>query len=331
MDYLVLAFYALTEIEEPHREIKRWKRFLNEKEAMGRIYINEKGVNAQMSISEKDAPSFYEWFLGDSRYKGTEIKVHHYPEQAFPKMTVKYREQLAAMDRDYDVSKGGKHVSSKEWAKMIEERDADTIILDVRNDYEWDVGHFEGTERPELKTFREFPKYAEELGKKLDKKKTKVMMYCTGGIRCELYSCLFTEQGFDQVYQLDGGIIKYGLEEGNKHWKGNLFVFDDRLVVPISDKEKNEVISTCVFCEEKVDTYYNCANMDCNELFLSCRPCAEKMRGCCQESCKTAKRVRPLEPCNRPKPFRKLPYEEKLKFRDSSSCQSAQSPRPSES
>jgi UPF0176 protein len=323
-DYLVLAFYALTQIEEPHREVKRWKRFLESIDAMGRIYINEDGVNSQMSVARADSTKFYEWFLND--YPGTEIKVHQYPEHAFPKVTVKYREQLAAMDRDFDLSQGGEHVSSERWAKMVEERDEDTVILDVRNDYEWDVGHFEGAERPELKTFREFPKLAENLAKTRDLKKTKVMMYCTGGIRCELYSCLMKDEGFENVYQLDGGVIKYGLEQGNKQWKGNLFVFDDRLVVPISDKEKNEVISECLHCKTKIDTYYNCANMDCNNLFLSCLKCAEKMKGCCSAECVDAPRRRPFQLTENPKPFRKLPFEEKqaLTPTDAASCQSAQ-------
>lgn len=321
MEYYVLAFYALTNIEEPHREVKRWKNFLDTLDAMGRIYINEGGVNSQMSISTEDVEPFYEWFL--EAYPGTEIKVHRYGEHAFPKMTVKYREQLAAMDREFDLAQGGEHVSSEKWAEMIAERDEDTVILDVRNDYEWDVGHFEGAERPELKTFREFPKLAEELAKKRDLKKTKVMMYCTGGIRCELYSCLMKEEGFENVYQLDGGIIKYGLENGNKHWKGNLFVFDDRLVVPISD-EKNAVISHCCHCDTKIDTYYNCANMDCNALFLSCLECAEKMKGCCSDPCIEAPRRRPFTRAENPKPFRKLPHEEKIKLKGASSCQSTQ-------
>ena len=218
-EYLVLAFYVFTQIEEPNREVKRFHRFLGNLDAMGRIYINEEGINAQMSLSNKDAEAFYDWFLGDSRYKETDIKVHRSPEQAFPKLTVKYREQLVAMDTEYDLSHGGKHLSSEEWAKMIEERDENTLILDVRNNYEWEVGHFEGTEKPEFETFREFPQYVEELGKTRDPKKTKVMMYCTGGIRCELYSCLLKDQGFDEVFQLDGGVIKYGLEKGNKHWQ----------------------------------------------------------------------------------------------------------------
>ncbi|MBF5060008.1 rhodanese-related sulfurtransferase [Candidatus Neptunochlamydia vexilliferae] len=309
MDYEVIAFYILKPIEEPRREIKRWKKFLETLDGKGRIYINKKGINAQMSLFKENLTPFSDWLLKD--YPNTEVKVQRYQEHAFAKLTVKYREQLAAMDKDYDLSQGGTHLSSAEWAKMIEERDEDTVILDVRNDYEWEVGHFEGTEKPTFETFREFPKYVEEMSKERDPKKTKVMMYCTGGIRCELYSCLFKEQGFEEVYQLDGGVIKYGQEQGNKHWKGNLFVFDDRLVVPIADEE-NEVISSCKHCGTKIDTYYNCANMDCNDLFLSCLDCAEKMKGCCTDACIEAPRRRPFTPTAHPKPFRKLPHEEKI-------------------
>ena len=131
------------------------------------------------------------------------------------------------------------------------------------------------------------------------------MMYCTGGIRCESYSALLKKEGFEQVYQLDGGVINYGLEEGNKHWKGRLFVFDDRLSVPISEEGQETLISHCHQCDTPTDVYYNCANMDCNALFLSCPTCAEKLAGCCSAECVEAPRVRPFEKKERPKPFRK--------------------------
>lgn len=268
-----------------------------------------------MSLFKQQAQTFYDWFLSDSRFKETEIKVHPHTEQAFPKLTVKYRDQLVAMDAAYDFEKAGKHVSSDEWAKMIEERDENTLILDVRNDYEWEVGHFEGTEKPDFKTFREFPQYAENLKEKRDPQKTKVMMYCTGGIRCELYSSLLKEKGFDEVYQLSGGVIKYGLEKGAKHWKGKLFVFDDRLVVPISEEEPTETIGACNHCKTSVDTYYNCANMDCNELFISCLDCAQEMLGCCSSPCTESPRRREFVAQKHPKPFRKLPFAEKGKLR----------------
>ena len=172
-----------------------------------------------------------------------------------------------------------------------------------------------GLKKPELETFREFPKYAENLKEKYDPEKTKVMMYCTGGIRCELYSALMVEKGFKDVFQLEGGVIKYGLEEGNEHWKGGLFVFDDRLVVPISEKDEHEVIGKCHYCECKCEVYFNCANMDCNELFLCCSTCAEAHRGCCSVACIEAPRRRECHISENPKPYRKLPYEDKLQFK----------------
>ena len=136
------------------------------------------------------------------------------------------------------------------------------------------------------------------------------MMYCTGGIRCELYSALLKDEGFETVYQLKGGVIQYGLQEGKQHWRGKLFVFDDRMVVPISG-DNDEVISKCRFCDEKSDTYYNCANMDCNELFIACPKCVSARKACCSENCLEHGRVRAFHSDARPKPFRKLSKDQK--------------------
>src|SRR3990167_3140411 len=312
--YLVLAFYVLKKIESPHAEVTRFHQFFSDKDAKGRIYISEEGINAQLSILKSDSELFFDWFLSDERFKGTDIKIHHSSEQAFPRMTIKYREQLVALDQKVDLSLGGDHISPAEWKKMLESKDPNIIVIDVRNDYEWEVGHFVGAEKPNYETFREFPKYAKELRERCDPKTTRVLMYCTGGIRCELYSCLMKEEGFDSVYQLDGGVIKYGLEVGNDHWLGNLFVFDDRLVVPIDDQEENQIISKCYDCGIATDRYINCANMDCNKLFLCCYKCGENNKGCCSKECMEAPRTREFVQKERPKPFRKLPFEKKVEM-----------------
>ncbi|MBS0648699.1 MAG: rhodanese-related sulfurtransferase [Verrucomicrobia bacterium] len=306
--YWVLAYYYFTSIKEPALEVLRHKEFFSTRDIKGRIYISHDGINGQMSASPDAAEEYIEWLRSDSRFKDIEFKIHTYPEHCFPRATVKVRPQLVAMDASYDMSKTGVHVSPEQWKKMLEERDEKTVLLDVRNDYEWELGHFEGAELPTLEQFREFPTYAKKLKEKCDPQKTKVMMYCTGGIRCEVYSALLKEEGFNEVYQLQGGIIKYGLQAGSKHWKGKLFVFDDRLAVPISEKEPAETISSCIHCKEKSDLYFNCANMDCNELFISCQACAEKTKGCCCPDCEAAPRVRPLQKGERPKPFRRLSH-----------------------
>lgn len=307
--YSVLAFYEIVHIDNPQAVVKAWKRFLQSCDATARIYLSEDGINAQMSISDADYPRFEKWLRSDKRFAKTDVKVHTSKEHAFPKLTVKYREQLVALDKEVDRKLNGTYLTPKEWTQAIKERDDDTLILDIRNDYEWDVGHFEGAERPNFKTFREFPKYAEELKKRVDPKKTKVMMSCTGGIRCEYFSPLMKEMGFENVYQLKGGVIRYGLEEGQGVWEGNLFVFDDRMVVPIDDAGEGEVISSCTFCNEPTDHYYNCANMDCNKLYLSCASCAGERDGCCSTVCHTTGRVRPFTNDVQNKPYRKLPYE----------------------
>lgn len=312
-DYYVLAFYIFTPIADPHDLISKHHEFFKTRDIRSRIYISEEGINAQMSAEKTPAEEYMEWMRSDERFKNIDFKIHHYPEQAFPKATVKYKKQLVALDRNADPKHGGDHLSAEDWKKMIEEKDENTILIDVRNDYEWVIGHFEGALKPELDTFRKFPEYVNLLKGKYDPKKTRVMMYCTGGIRCELYSALMMEEGFDTVYQLDGGVIKYGQKVGSDHWKGKLFVFDDRLAVPIAD-DKDEVISTCRHCGTPSDVYYNCANMDCNELFLCCPACAEQYSGCCCTECQSAERVRPYQKeAERPKPFRKWYHYENVK------------------
>lgn len=308
MSYWVLAYYFFTPIESPEEEKKRHKDFFTGRDVTCRIYLSKEGINGQMSASIKDAESYMAWLCSDPRFKDVDFKIHTYHEQVFPRVTVKVKSQLVALDKEVDVKKTAEHLSSDRWAQMIRERDENTVIIDVRNDYEWKVGHFEGADLPCFETFRQFPEYIKKLKKERDLQKTKVMMYCTGGIRCELYSVLVKEEGFQNVYQLEGGILKYGLEKGTQHWRGRLFVFDDRLTVPIHEKEGGEVISACKFCAQKSDLYYNCAHMDCNDLFIACVQCAEKMEGCCSLKCQEAPRdrVRTFEKKERPKPYRRL-------------------------
>jgi UPF0176 protein len=305
MTYWVLAFYKFVCIEDPEQEVAKHQAFFFGKDIASRIYIGNEGINGQMSAAEADAKLYIEWLHSDPRFRDVSFKIHHYHEQVFPRATVKVRKQIVALDAKVDMAHTGEHVSPSKWRTMLEERDDDTLVLDVRNDYEWELGHFEGAELPKLEQFREFPEYAKNLKEARDPKKTKVMMYCTGGIRCELYSALLKQEGFEKVYQLNGGVIQYGLDEGSKHWEGKLFVFDDRLSIPLNEQDPGVTISKCRHCGVLSDLYYNCANMDCNELFISCLPCAEKMKGCCCSECQTSPRIRPFEKTEKPKPFRR--------------------------
>jgi len=300
----VLAFYHFVSIENPFAEVARHKSFLADRDATCRIYISAEGINGQFSATCADAQAYMDWMRQHPEFKDVHFKIHTHHEQAFPRKTIKYRPKLVAIDAEVDLSQRGEHVSPKRWKEMLETVD-DRILIDVRNDYEWKLGRFEGAELPPCETFREFTEYADRLKEKADIKKTPVMMYCTGGIRCELYSAILKQKGFENIYQLDGGVIGYGLEQGNDHWLGKLFVFDDRLAVSISDKEESPVIGTCHHCEKPAEAYYNCANMDCNTLFLCCPDCVPKFTGCCCSACQQAPRMRPYHHQTVHKPFRR--------------------------
>ncbi len=309
MKYFALAYYIFTPIEDPQLEVRKHKKFFEGRDVTTRIYLSEEGINGQMSGQMADAEAYMAWLKSDPRFANIQFKIHEVPENIFPRISVKYRKQLVALDEKADPAEGGKHVSPEEWKQMLES--GDYLLLDVRNDYEWEIGHFEGATLPPLKKFREFPEYAQKLSEEVDPKQTKVMMYCTGGIRCELYSAMLKKRGFDEVYQLDGGVIQYGLKEGKEHWKGKLFVFDDRLAVDI-DGKPSDPIAQCCHCEAPCDTYYNCANMDCNNLFISCPECTERFQGCCDTPCMGAPRLRAYQRAGGNRPFRRKHEEPAL-------------------
>lgn len=301
--FLVLAYYDLRGLSDYQEEIRFHQEFFQGRDATARIYINEVGINGQMSAAREDAIAYMDWMKSRPRFQDLPFKVHGWHEQVFPRLTIKYRKHLVAYDEEICLEDAGEHVSPAIWKEMLEKQDGH-ILLDVRNDYEWKVGHFKGSVLPPCETFREFRQYAEDLSKEVDPQQTPVMMCCTGGIRCELYSAVLRKHGFEKVYQLSGGIINYGLKEGSAHWLGKLFVFDDRMAVPISE-EAAPVIGKCDLCGISSDAYYNCANMDCNKLFLCCPDCLKKYAGCCQDDCQKAERVRPFHEQNPHKPFRR--------------------------
>jgi UPF0176 protein len=296
MSYYALAYYLFTPIADPHLQVKRHKEFLTSRDVTGRIYLSEEGINGQMSGAMADAEAFMDWLRQD--YPTIKFKIHEIKENIFPRMTVKYRKQLVAIDAPYDINLRGQYLSPKQWREKLESN-PDALLIDVRNDYEWKIGHFEGSTLPPLSQFRDFPEYADHIPKDAE-----VLMCCTGGIRCEIYSAVLKAKGIDKVYQLEGGIINYGLKEGQAHWKGKLFVFDDRMAVSI-DGQEVQPIAECQYCSAPTDLYYNCANMSCNELFLSCPSCIQEHKGCCCTDCEQSDQVRPYEREGGNKPFRR--------------------------
>ncbi len=309
--YSILAYYLFTPVANPQAEVAAHHAFFTSRDVTSRIYISEQGINGQMSASLADGEAYMEWLKAKPEFAAIQFKIQPHHEHVFPRTTVKYRQQLVALDQEVNLQQRGDYLSPAEWKAMLEADEA-PLLLDVRNDYEWKLGHFEGAVSPPCTTFRDFLNFAEQLKSRTDPQNTPVMMYCTGGIRCELFSSVLKEKGFQKVYQLEGGVINYGKKQGDAHWLGKLFVFDDRLAVPLEEHSTAPVIGKCHHCDAPNETYHNCANMDCNELFLCCSNCVREWKGCCQEACVTAPRVRPYHQVSH-KPFRKSHHYVQLK------------------
>ena len=280
-----LSFYRYVIIEDPqaYRDelYIRWESI----NVLGRIYLAHEGINAQMSVPEESWETFVQQIEADEKLKGIRLNVAVDDDgKSFYKLAVKTRKKIVADgldDSSFDVTNVGHHLNAKEFNEAI--ADPDTILVDMRNHYESEVGRFEGAICPDADTFRdELPMVLDMLKEQQDKK---LVLYCTGGIRCEKASAYFKHHGFADVNQLQGGIIHYarqvkqqGLE--NK-FKGKNFVFDERIGERIGD----EVVSTCHQCALPCDIHVNCANNDCHLLFIQCDACTKQYEGCCTPAC----------------------------------------------
>lgn len=301
--YLALSFYRFLSFDNLEGEKERLYKKLSKEGCLGRIYLAPTGINAQMSGPIEGVQRFIAWLEEDPRFADQLWNLQPTEDQIFPRLTVKIRSQLVALDQEVNLSQRGTYVTPQEWRELLQNQEK-ILKMDVRNRYEWEMGHFVGFEAPPCDHFRDARKWVADLKKKCDPKKQPVMMCCTGGIRCELMSALMKEEGFTKIYQLHGGMLRYSQEEGSTHWMGKLFVFDDRLALSMSDKPLT-IATPCHRCQGEAGHVYNCANMDCNELFFACEACLQEEQGCCGAACQQAPRVRPLNQQQKGRPFRK--------------------------
>ena len=284
---LTLSFYQYAKIGNPHLFRNHLFVAWDKMEVLGRIYVAHEGINAQLSVPAKRFEEFKAfidgiYFLNNVRLN---IAIEH-DIKSFLKLKVKVRDKILAdglNDGTFDVTNKGVHVDAQRFNELLE--DPNTILIDMRNHYESEIGHFQGAITPDVDTFRDSLDVIEEDLK--DHKGDKnLLMYCTGGIRCEKASAYYKHKGFKRVYQLEGGIIEYARQVQNlkleNKFLGKNFVFDHRRGERISD----DVISNCHQCGKPCDTHVNCANEACHLLFIQCEECAAKMNGCCSEECK---------------------------------------------
>lgn len=283
---ITLSFYQYARIEDPQKFRDDLFLAWSALDALGRTYVAHEGINAQMSVPAENFEAFRNTLEAYDFMRGIRLNVAaEQDDLSFLKLTVKVRKKIVADgldDATFDVTNKGIHLKAKEFNEMLE--DPDVIVVDFRNHYESEVGHFVGAVTPDVDTFREsLPIINEKLQD--HKKDKKLLMYCTGGIRCEKASAYFKHQGFENVFQLEGGIIEYtrqvkaeGLES---KFIGKNFVFDHRLGERITD----DVIANCHQCGKPCDTHVNCANEACHLLFIQCNECHEAMHGCCSDNC----------------------------------------------
>ena len=279
-----VSFYKYHQIEDPQgfrdRLFARW----NELNVLGRTYIASEGINAQISVPTENFETFVEDLFTIDFLAGIRLNTAVDEGKSFYALKVKLRNKIVAdgiEDPYFDPSNTGKYLNAEDWNKQLS--DPNTVVVDMRNHYESEVGHFEGAICPDVDTFREELHIVEDILQN-DKDK-KVLMYCTGGIRCEKASAYMKHKGFENVYHLEGGIIKYARDARENNldikFRGVNFVFDERLAERISD----DVIATCHQCGESFDHHTNCLNLGCHILFIQCNSCKEKYENCCSEEC----------------------------------------------
>ncbi|HNP31822.1 MAG TPA: rhodanese-related sulfurtransferase [Flavobacterium sp.] len=283
---LTLSFYAYAKIQDPKQFRDDLFIAWNKLDALGRIYVAKEGINAQMSVPAENFETFRETLETYDFMKGIRLNVAvEQDDHSFLKLTIKVRNKIVAdglNDETFDVTNIGVHLKAKEFNQILD--DPNTIVVDFRNHYESEIGHFKGAITPDVETFREsLPIIHEQLkGHEEDKN---LVMYCTGGIRCEKASAFFKHQGFKNVYQLEGGIINYAKqikEEGlESKFIGKNFVFDHRLGERITD----DIVSQCHQCGKPCDNHTNCENEGCHLLFIQCDECKAAMENCCSTEC----------------------------------------------
>ena len=283
---ITLSFYKYNKILNP----KLFRDYLffhwNSMDILGRIYIAHEGINAQLSLPAFKFKKFRSFLDEITFLKGVRLNIAvEQNDESFLKLTIKIKDKIVADgldDSSFDVNQNGTHVNAKRFNELLAEEG--TFCLDMRNHYESEIGHFKGALTPDVDTFRESLPYIDQILAE-QKKDKKLLMYCTGGIRCEKASAYFKHKGFKNVFQLEGGIIEYAkqvkAEKIKNQFIGKNFVFDERRGESIS----NCIIAKCHQCGSPCDTHVNCSNEACHLLFIQCESCQDKRQVCCSSEC----------------------------------------------
>ncbi len=285
----IILYYKFTPITDPEA-VRLWQRALCEAlNLKGRILVSAQGINGTLGGDVEDLKKYVKTTKEFAGFKGMAFKWSDGGRDNFPKLSIRVRAELVgfgapnevAVD-EHGVVGGGKHLSPEQVHALVEQRGDDVVFFDGRNKHEAEVGRFKGAVVPEAATSKDFIRELES-DKYNDIKDKPVVTYCTGGIRCEVISAMMKKRGFKEVYQIDGGIVKYGERyKDDGLWEGKLYVFDGRLVTQFSDKARD--IGHCIRCDARTSNFENCANAECNNLVLLCDDCRARAT-VCSEAC----------------------------------------------
>lgn len=297
----VLLYYGFAPVEDPEALAEAQRQLCESLGIRGRIYVAREGINGTCAGTNEATAAYRAALHATPGFEAVAFKVDTAPTIPFEKLRVRVRPTIVNLGLEDDVvpaAEGGDYLDPSEWRDRLAS-DAPYLLLDVRNGFEWDVGHFRGAVRAPFERFHEFPKWAAQLDVPKD---MPVLMYCTGGIRCEKFSGLLRREGFTNVGQLHGGILRYAAEQGGEHFEGECFVFDDRLRVDIGGAPNTW--SRCAHCDALSTRPQNCANMDCHALFICCESCALAHQATCSPECLDAPRRRTFDAEHLHRPFR---------------------------
>lgn len=285
VDRTTLSFYQYYQLGNPSFFRDHFYFGLNKLKVFGRIYVANEGVNGQISVPSDKLNDLRQYFSSISFLDRIRLNIAREDDgKSFYKLIIKVKDKIVADgldDESFDVTDKGQHLNAEAFNEITDQDN--TVVIDMRNHYESEVGHFENAITPDVETFRESLPIIKDMLE--DKKENNIVMYCTGGIRCEKASAYLKHNGFENIFQLEGGIIEYSRQVEEQKLKnkflGKNFVFDDRLGERIS----NEVIAKCHQCGDTCDTHTNCANDACHILFIQCEACKSKMDNCCSSEC----------------------------------------------
>lgn len=288
----VLLYYLYTPIEDPETFAAEHLAACKELGLKGRILVSEEGINGTCSGTIEQTEAYMEMLKSDSRFSDIVFKIDATDGHAFKKMHVRPKKEIVHLGLEEDINPHeltGTYLEPAEFYKRMQ--DQDTIVLDARNDYEYDLGHFRGAVRPDVENFRDLPEWVRENKEMFEGKK--ILTYCTGGIRCEKFSGWLKREGFEDVAQLHGGIATYGKDPEVKGqlWDGQMYVFDERIAVPINQVE-HVVVGKDHFTGEPCERYVNCANPECNKKILASEENEHKYMRSCSDECREHPRNR---------------------------------------